>query len=54
MDVIDITAESIIISDVTVFAGINIFDVVMMFIIFVDVVRVCIMTNNQLTKFSSQ
>ena len=25
-----------------------------MFIIVVDIVRVCIMTNNQLTKFSSQ
>ena len=52
--VIDIITEQIIVADITVFVSINVVDVVRMFIIFFVLVRVCIMTNNQLTNISSQ
>ena len=36
------------------FVGVGVVYVVIMFIIVVDIVRVCIITNNQLEEFSSQ
>ena len=52
--VIDNITERIMFADITVFVRINVVDVVRMFTIVVDIFRVCIMKNIQLTKFSSQ
>ena len=42
------------VDDITVFVGINVVDVIRIFIIFIYIVRVFIVMNNQLTIFSSQ
>ena len=43
--------DHIIVADITVFVGINVVDVIRIFIIVVYIIRVCIMTNNQLMEF---
>ena len=43
--------ERIIVYEITFFYSINVFDVIRMLIIVIDVVRVCIMTYNKLIKF---